>query len=765
MAIVALVATACGSNGDGDTAAPADEDLTAQPAGDEAGVDDQSSDAATDESDGPPQGTPATFAVASSTEQLIVTGAEPGETLTVFAADGTEIASDEVSGGKVDEFGQLVIRGLDPAAGYVVAAGSEATLATSPPTEVWSLDHVPDEALFDQEIAPGYGYLEMRDGTTLAVNVTLPGPVEEGPYPTVIEYSGYDPANPDAPQPSSLAAQALGFASVGVNVRGTGCSGGAFLVFEPPQSSDGYDVIETIARQPWVAHGMPGMVGISYPGIMQLFAAQTNPPSLAAIAPLSVIADTYRSTLRPGGILNTGFATSWAAERQAQAEPGGQAWAQKRMDEGDEVCIANQDMRAQNADMSALVTDHPYYDDLLSVAAPFEFVDQIDVPVFLAGAWQDEQTGGHFPDLLDRFDSAPLTRFTVTNGGHTDSLLPDIFQRWDEFLDLYVAREIPKIGDAAPLILGTLAASIFGVEVDIPEDRFADAASYEEALAAWEAEPSVRILFENGAGSDQPGAPIPSFEAGYDSWPVPTLEPMTWTLEPGGALAETPGASEAVESFAYDPSRSQKTTFEGGNPWAAVIDWDWQPPAAGAAVAYESEALDETLVMAGHGRVDLTLASTEADTDVQVVLTEVRPDGTEVYVQGGWLRASHRTLDGARTDELRAAKTHLEADAVDLVPGEPTELNIELFPFAHVFRPGSKIRIIVSAPGGVRPQWQFDVLDQGDVTNTVSVGGGVSSITLPVVPELASQAPAELPSCGALRGQPCREYAPIDNAG
>ena len=35
-------------------------------------------------------------------------------------------------------------------------------------------------------------------------------------------------------------------------MRGTGCSGGAFDFFEPLQNLDGYDVIETVARQPWV---------------------------------------------------------------------------------------------------------------------------------------------------------------------------------------------------------------------------------------------------------------------------------------------------------------------------------------------------------------------------------------------------------------------------------------------------------------------------------------------------------------------------------
>ena len=51
-----------------------------------------------------------------------------------------------------------------------------------------------------------------------------------------------------------------------MNLRGTGCSGGAFDYFETLQSLDGYDVIETVAAQPWVANGKVGMVGISYPG-------------------------------------------------------------------------------------------------------------------------------------------------------------------------------------------------------------------------------------------------------------------------------------------------------------------------------------------------------------------------------------------------------------------------------------------------------------------------------------------------------------------
>ena len=106
----------------------------------------------------------------------------------------------------------------------------------------------------------------------------------------------------------------MGFTVVDVNMRGTGCSGGAFDFFEPLQSLDGYDIVETVARQSWAANGKVGMMGISYGGISQLFTAATQPPSLAAISPLSVL-DSTQTTLYPGGILNTGFAVAWAQER------------------------------------------------------------------------------------------------------------------------------------------------------------------------------------------------------------------------------------------------------------------------------------------------------------------------------------------------------------------------------------------------------------------------------------------------------------------
>ena len=134
----------------------------------------------------------------------------------------------------------------------------------------------------------------MRDGVLLSAMIRFPTqPYMEKPLSTVVIYSGYSPSRSDRQDTGSVIANMLGYATVGVNMRGTGCSGGVFDVFNRAQHADGYDIVETVARQSWVLNNQVGMVG-SYPGISQLYVASTNPPSLAAIVPLSTIADAWK---------------------------------------------------------------------------------------------------------------------------------------------------------------------------------------------------------------------------------------------------------------------------------------------------------------------------------------------------------------------------------------------------------------------------------------------------------------------------------------
>ncbi len=179
-------------------------------------------------------------------EQVHVTGAKPGKDVILL-----DKAGDEVATHKAGPLGGVVFRKLEPGGGYSVLQGSKQSRTVRVLThEVGASEQRRSTTRFSRMApTPRYGYLKTRDGTKLAINVLLPGPVEDGPYPTVVEYSGYGYANPDGGQ-SSLQAiyNLLGYAVVDVNMRGTGCSGGAFDFFEPAQGLDGYDVIETVAR-------------------------------------------------------------------------------------------------------------------------------------------------------------------------------------------------------------------------------------------------------------------------------------------------------------------------------------------------------------------------------------------------------------------------------------------------------------------------------------------------------------------------------------
>ena len=262
----------------------------------------------------------ATLNAHGSVGQVYVTSLAPGARVSL-GRNGRVLAVRSA-----DSLGGVLFRNLPPGTGYRVRlasgrAGSGAlrVLSTRPAP--------PSTSLYRQSIsADGYGYITMRDGIQLAIDVHPPESVSgavlapTSPTPTLIEYSGYGYADPAGPQHGiATLANLMGFTVVDVNMRGTGCSGGAFDYFEPNQNLDGYDVIETIARQPWVLHHKVGMMGISYGGISQLFTAQTDPPHLAAISPLSVL-DQSATTLDPGGILNTGFAVAWAKDRVHDAE-------------------------------------------------------------------------------------------------------------------------------------------------------------------------------------------------------------------------------------------------------------------------------------------------------------------------------------------------------------------------------------------------------------------------------------------------------------
>jgi len=567
----------------------------------------------------------------------------------------------------------------------------------------------------------------------------------------------------------------MGFAVVDVNMRGTGCSGGAFDFFEPLQSLDGYDVIETVARQPWVLHNKVGMMGISYGGISQLFTAQTQPPSLAAISPLSTI-DATQTTLYPGGVLNTGFAVDWAKERVHDARPAGpksgQAYAYKQIQSGDQTCKANQVMHGEAANLLAKIRANNHYKPKVAdPLAPVTFVHKINVPVFMACQFTDEQTGGHCPTLAEHMTGTRKKWFTFTNGTHIDSLDPATFDRWYDFLELYVAKQAPitnaAVVHASAPVVYQAAMGINGIS--LPPDPIQEQPTYAGALAAFEALKPIRILFDNGAGGQNPGEPYPGFEQSFDRFPIPGTRAESWFLGAKGALgAKAPGKPRA-DAFTWNAKARPLTDFKGDTAggknglWTATPPYTWTQDPKGTAVAYVSAPLAKTTGVVGAGAVHLWVRSGAPNVDLQATISEVRPDGKETFVQNGWLRGNERKLDARQSTPLEPALSLRARDVRALPRHRFVALTIPLYYEGHVYRTGSRIRVRISAPNGDQPIWSFgETRPKGTTKVAIGYGKGMPSrLVLPVVPSVSTT--TALPPCPGLRGEPCRDYRAFAN--
>ena len=87
---------------------------------------------------------------------------------------------------------------MAPGAGYTVRQVDGDTVAGTEPFAVLSENDTPDATLYEQKLDAGLNYVKMRDGVELAMTVRMPvgKTMSDGPFPTVIEYSGYQVAAP-----------------------------------------------------------------------------------------------------------------------------------------------------------------------------------------------------------------------------------------------------------------------------------------------------------------------------------------------------------------------------------------------------------------------------------------------------------------------------------------------------------------------------------------------------------------------------------------
>ncbi len=303
---------------------------------------------------------------------------------------------------------------------------------------------------------------------------------------------------------------------------------------------------------------------------------------------------------------------------------------------------------------------------------PVTFVDKIKVPTFMACQWEDEQTGGHCPDLVQHFTGTKQKWFTFTNGAHVDSLDPATFDRWYDFLELFVAHQAPIVNQAviraaAPVIYQSAMGLPDSDIVTLPPDPIQEEPTYQSALCgvrgAARGQGPVRQRRRHLADRrTNRRRPVSGFRAVVLDLPGPGHDRAHWYFGPDGTLTDQSAAKPGIDQYTSNPKALPPTDFGNntgsGGLWgnASQWQWNWKQNPAGTAVSYVSAPLKTNTTVIGGGAVHLWVRSSTPDVDLQATVSEVRPDGNETFVQNGWMRASERKLSTGSQQPVQAAR-------------------------------------------------------------------------------------------------------------
>jgi predicted acyl esterase len=184
----------------------------------------------------------------------------------------------------------------------------------------------------------------------------------------------------------------------------------------------------------------------------------------------------------------------------------------------------------------------------------------------------------------------------------------------------------------------------------------------------WDGEPEVRLQVRH---------PGERFEERHENeWPLARTRWTKLYLDP------------AALSLRADPPIT-----EGGLSFEAL----------GEGLTFLTPPLATDTEITGPSAAKLFVSSTTTDADIFLVLRVFSADLKEIVFQGaidphtpiaqGWLRASHRKLDPELSTPYRPYHTHDEAQPLN--PGEPVELDIEIWPTSIVVPAGYRIALSV----------------------------------------------------------------------
>lgn len=476
--------------------------------------------------------------------------------------------------------------------------------------------------------------IPLPDGEEIAADVILPG--GDGPFPTVVTRTPYTRGR-NLKERSWLKLVDHGYAYVVVDMRGRGDSSGVFRAFVN-DANDAYEVIEWVAAQEW-STGKVGMVGGSYEGLSQWWAAKAKPPHLTCIVPQAV------GAAKPGPrwSLDTGIPVQyWAwwmnlVMGRTLQNPGAPSWE------------ANWEHLPLRTLAERLGTSRSAWNDYVEGKIDYLGDDyalseddfaSLDVPILIGVGWWDDQQTMKTWEVLQDFPCAARARLLIGAWDHAGNLLPR-----------------PVLGglDVSPSMIDPIA--------------------YIERFLAYHLKGE-----DNGLENE---ARCHVFRTGVNrwddlhQWPHPAARHEAWYLHSAGAAQslrgdghlnlQPPTSDELADSFVYDPN-------DPGRDLQNLDVFAWSDPPLDRrfihrrddTLVYTSETLDEPLDVSGQAIFEGFISSEGRDTDIHFELCDVYPDGRAIVLgrpEGVRLRyrngAEEELLEFGDVVSIRIAGTYL----------------------------------------------------------------------------------------------------------
>ena len=440
-----------------------------------------------------------------------------------------------------------------------------------------------------------------------------------------------------------------GYIFVAQHVRGRDISDGKDFGDYDTDVNDGFDAVEWAARLPG-ANGRVGLIGHSDEGRLAWYAAVSAPPHLAAMAPSAASGDPWRIVPYEDMVFSP-INVAWACLMRARTLPSISDLDISSALEHLPLSDLPQQLGCGRVPLWDRWLAHPTLDAYWRAHAVTTNIAKVRAPVLQISGWYDDSRGPiDYTNALNKVPGHPFIRLVMGPGAHKG-------------VD-YVAGE-------------------FGPQSRVETRRLSCAGSI---TTCWEdngvdKEPPVDI---SSSGTTR-GAPKPR---GRSREPCPGSSTCVRcdgadTSSGDGLRDSLAPKGAAVDTFTYDP----------GNPTPYLIDSreletslneDFTSLNASRrdALVFTSDPLTKPIEVTGPMSATLWAATDATDTDWNIMLLDVFPDGHAERVQDGVARARFR--QGYDRE-------------VPLTPGSVEKYDIDLWFTSRVFAPGHRLRVTVSS--------------------------------------------------------------------